>query len=347
MELKGSLTRLSARSTPWLHRLGDAASEIGREPPQHPVGRALLQLGLPALVLGFLVFTVVNQWHELEQLDVRFRAGWLVPGTAALLAFLAVSGFGWYLLTRMLGQHPQLSATQMAWGKSLLARYVPGSVLFVVTRVVLSERAGVPRRVTVTAMAYETGLSFAAAALFATVLLFAAPGDTESWLRWAMLAAVPVPLIAMHPSLFGPIVNRLLALIGRREVPALLSRAEVLGLFAYYLASWAVMGLAVFCIARVLFPVEVSDWGVIASAQAVAFCAAVVSLVFPGGLGVRDGAFAWAAQTVVPSFAVAAAIALLARLAMSASEVIYAATATAVARRFGARGRGQEVATTV
>ena len=327
--------------TPLLHRLGAAASTLGRQPPRHPLARIAIQGGLTALVLGFLVFTVIDQWHELEEKDVRFAGLWLLPGIVALLAFQASAGFAWLLQLRMLGKHPRWVGSQAAWGKSLLARYVPGGILFVVSRVVLTEREGVPRRTSLTAMAYETVLQFASAAAFAAWFLLAHPDRADAWLGWTALAAVPISLGCMHPRLFAPLANRMLRAFGRRGVPALLSPRQVLGMFAYYAATWAVMGTGMYCVARAIYPAAGSDWSVIASAQALAFCAAVITLVFPGGLGIRDGAFAWAMKTAVPgnSFAVAAAVALLARIALSASEVIYAG-AMAAARRRSYRRQG-------
>ena len=307
---------------------------MGREPPRHPLVRIAVQAGLTAVVLGFLIFTVVDQWRELQAQDIRFAGGWLVPAVITLFAFQASIGFAWQLQLRMLGQSPSWLGTQMAWGKSLLARYVPGGVLFVVSRVVLTEREGVPRRVTVTAMAYETVLQFASAAALTAWFLLAHPDRAGAWLGWTTLATVPLSLACLHPRLFEPIANKLLGAIGRGNVPALLSPRQLLALFVYYLATWAVMGFGMFFVARAIFPATSSDWSVIASAQALAFCAAVVTLVFPGGLGIRDGAFAWGMRSAVPgqSFAVATAIALMGRLALTASEVIYAGVMTVAAR---------------
>lgn len=326
---------MSSTGQPVLHRIGAAASTFGREPPSRWWLRVLLQGGLTALVLGFLVFTVIHNWQELQEAEIGLAVDWLALGLAALVAFQVAVGLAWLLQLRMLGQSPNRVGAEMAWGKSLLARYVPGGVVFVMSRVVLSERERVPRRVTLTAMTYETALQFASAAAFAAWFLFAHPDHTAGWLRWAVLAAVPLALGCLHPRLFAPIVNRIFRAFGRRDGPALLDFNRVLMLFAYYSATWGVMGVGVFCVARAIYPVSTADWGVVAAAQAVAFCAAVLSLVFPGGLGIRDGAFAWAMKAAVPgqSFAVAAAIALTTRLALTASEVIYAGAATALARR--------------
>jgi glycosyltransferase 2 family protein len=321
---------------PLLHRLGDAASELGRTPPQRVGLRLLLQVGLTALVLGFLIYTVASNWRELAEEDVRFEAGWFALSLPFLVGYLVATGFGWTWQLRMLSRVGSRARTQMAWGKSLLARYVPGGILFVVTRVILSEREGIPRRVTVTAMVYETGLQFASGSLVAAWVLFAHPGRTGTALAWLAVAGAVAALVCMHPRLIVPVLNLALRTLGRREVAAeFLRPGQVLILFLYYLATWALMGAAMICIAKAVYAVDPSDWISVASAQALAFCAALMSLVFPGGLGIRDGAFAWALRPVLPgdSFAIGAAIALVARIGLALSEALYVAFAVAIGRR--------------
>jgi glycosyltransferase 2 family protein len=266
---------------------------------------------------------------------VRLNVTWLLPALAVMLVYQIATGFGWWLQLELLGQPRSRVAIQMAWAQSNLVRYVPGNVLFVVSRVVLTEREGVPRRVTLSAMFYETGLWFASAATFAAWFLVTHPDKSNNWLSWAAVAAVPLSLACLHPRLFEPLANRMLRAFGRREVAALLSARQLLVLFAYYTLTWAVMGLAMLCVARSIYPAGISDWGLIAAAQALAYCASVVTLIFPGGLGIRDGAFAWAMTTGVPgrTFAIAAAVALAGRLVLIAADAIYAAAITAAARR--------------
>ena len=57
----------------------------------------------------------------------------------------------------------------------MLARYVPGSVLYVLGRVLLSERLGVPRRITVASIAYEQALSATSAIIFSAYFFIDPP----------------------------------------------------------------------------------------------------------------------------------------------------------------------------
>ena len=75
----------------------------------------------------------------------------------------------------------------------------------------------------------------------------------------------------------------------------------------------------------------------VGSAQAVGYVAALVTLVFPAGLGIRDAAFAWAVKGAVPgkSFAVGSLIAIAVRGVLTIVELMYVGIVTAMGRREG------------
>src|SRR5690606_14280933 len=89
-------------------------------------------------------------------------------GIVVLVLFYLASGIGYILvLERLHRPCPPRPVVLSIWAKSLLGRYVPGSVLMVLGRVVLSHDRGVPRRATAAAMVYELILSVGVAALAA------------------------------------------------------------------------------------------------------------------------------------------------------------------------------------
>ncbi|MBS1880335.1 MAG: hypothetical protein JST31_12535, partial [Actinobacteria bacterium] len=137
------------RRQPLLHRIGEAGAKIGSRPPRSRGVRLAVQIGLAVLIFGFLVLTVIDQWSEIKAEGVHFHVVWLIPAVIILTSFYVFSALGWEITLRFLGYRIGFGRAQVAWGQPLLARYVPGSVLYVLGRVLLSERAGVPRRITV------------------------------------------------------------------------------------------------------------------------------------------------------------------------------------------------------
>ncbi|MGB7588806.1 MAG: hypothetical protein WBM00_08870, partial [Solirubrobacterales bacterium] len=146
-------------SQPFLHRIGEAGAKFGANPPRSKRVRLAIQLGIAVLVFSFLVLTVINQWGEIQDKGVHFHVLWLIPAFVILPVFYGLSAFAWDLILRFLGYRIGFGRAQVAWGQPLLARYVPGSVLYVLGRVLLSERAGIPRRITIASIAYEQAIS--------------------------------------------------------------------------------------------------------------------------------------------------------------------------------------------
>lgn len=326
----------SGERRPLGHRLGDLGSQIGRKPPERHLVRRAVQIGVAALIFGFLVFTVVGQWDELKENTEGFEVLWILPSIPLVGLYYALGGLGWDLLARFLGHPLPAARAQMIWGQPLLARYVPGSVLFVMGRILLAEREGIARRTTIAMIVYEVGLAFLSAAIVGAYFLVDHPDLRDDSWRWAVLLVLPCALALFHPRVFEPLSRRGLALLGRDPLNEVLPFRGVVAMLVYYTLYWVILGAAAYFVARSVAYVDLGDLPVIASAQSLAFCAAVLSLVAPGGLGVRDGAFAWAVEVAVGSFVVAAAIAIATRLVMTGVEVLYVGVVTALGRRAGA-----------
>ena len=325
------------RSQPLLHRIGEAGARFGSRPPRSRRVRLALQIGLVVLIFGFLVLTVIDQWSEIKSEGVHFKVGWLVPGVVILPFFFVFSALGWELILRALGHPIGFGRAQVAWGQPLLARYVPGSVLYVLGRVLLSERAGVSRRVTIASIVYEQAISATSAIVVAAYFILNHPDLQGQPLRFAVLLLLPLAVALLHPRVFGPLANKALKAFGREPLPEVISLKGVLGLIVYFSANWFVVALGIYCVARSVTYIPFDDILLVGSAQAIGYFAALVTLVAPAGLGVRDAAFAWGVKAALPgkSFALGSLIAIAVRGVMTVGELVYVGTVTALGRREG------------
>lgn len=246
----------SAESRPALHRVGDLGAQLGRGGGASRRGRYALGFGLAALIFGFLVWTVASQWSELRRAQVGFDGWWLVPGVGLVGLFYVLMGYGWDLVLRFLGYELAPARAQMVWGQSLLARYVPGSVLFVLGRVLLAEREGVPRRATLASVVYELGLQFAAAAMVASYFFVDHPDLQDQPVRWAVLVIVPAALVGFHPRVFGPIADGILRRLGRDPLPSVMPFRGVAVMLVFFAVVWVVIGVGLFFVGRAIFPLS-------------------------------------------------------------------------------------------
>jgi hypothetical protein len=299
--------------------------------------RLALQIGLAVVVFGFLVLTVINQWSEIQSEGVHFHVLWLIPALIILPFYFVFSAYGWDLILRSLGYRIGFGQAQVAWGQPLLARYVPGSILYVLGRVLLSERAGVPRRISLASIVYEQAISATSAIVVAAYFIIRHPDlQGDAW-RWGVLVLIPAAVTILHPRVFGPLSTRVLRAFGRDPLPVVMSLRDVVGLIVYYSLNWIVIAFGIYAVARSVTRIPYNDILLVGSAQAIGYFAALVTLVAPAGLGVRDAAFAWAVKAALPSrsFAVGSLISIAVRGVTTVAELIYVGAVTAIGRRQG------------
>jgi len=322
---------------PFLHRVGEAGAQVGKKPPRSRKVRLALQLGLAVVIFGFLVLTVINQWSEIKSEGVHFHVGWLVPAIVVLPIFFVLSAFGWDLALRFLGYRIGFGRAQVAWGQPLLARYVPGSVLYVLGRVLLSERAGIPRRITIASIVYEQAVSATSAVVVASYFIIKHPDLQGTPYRWGVLLLIPAAIALLHPKVFGPLANRVLRMFGREPLPAVIPLRGVVALIAFYSFNWLVIAVGLYCVARSVTYIPSEDILLVGSAQAIGYFAALVTLIAPAGLGVKDAAFAWGLKAALPSksFALGSLVAIAVRGVLTVAELIYVGIVTALGRREG------------
>ena len=183
-----------------------------------------------AATVYFLAAYLVRSWGSIESFDWEFDAGWLaLSGVVFLVYYFAQAGF-WWLLLRGCGAPSPFWPAASVWGKSILARYVPGNVFMFVGRAWMSHSRGLSVERVSAAMVYEQALGVGGA-LLAVAVLFPfweyRPGVTA-----LSLVAIPVLIVLMHPRVFGPLAGWALRLLHRPPLEVTLGFGAVLGVLA-------------------------------------------------------------------------------------------------------------------
>jgi hypothetical protein len=271
---------------------------------------------------------------ELWEHSLQPRPGWLVVSTLLYMLAFTFPAFFWHRLLHGVGTQPPASASARAYFIAHLGKYVPGKALALVLRVGLIRGAGVSAGIaTLTAM-YETLTLMASGALLAVFLFsFQALESDHRWKAFALLAVAGIPIL---PGVF----NRLVALLSRKAktpLPRLRATTLLLGL-ALTSCTWALMGLSLGAALQALLPEappwDLEAWGRHTAFVATAYVLGFVTLVTPGGLGVREAVLQ---RLLAPELgaglppeqaaAVAAVVALVVRLVWTVGEVLLAAGA--------------------
>lgn len=217
---------------------------------------------------------------------------------------------------------------------SNLAKRVPGFLWFVVGRIYLYRRTGVPGPLTVLGVTFE-GLTLVASGLFAFALgqaiAFLLNGD--SGLLYVAAGAAVVGAVALSAPWLSTFSRWLWRRTGSPTTGAE-SRRHLSGWMArwqpVYLLAWAVGGVMLFAVLRSLHPVAWEALPTVIAAWSLAGVASTALFVVPGGLGIREASLVfWLTGVVPPGVAVAGA--LLFRLTLMVGELGWSLLFLAVA----------------
>jgi hypothetical protein len=325
-----------SRDETFLERIGAAGAAATSLGSGQSRWQRALMIGLALVIAGCLAVAIASQWSKLPDISWRFAPGWLAASLVALVIFQFIHATLWVAILSALGTPIHAMRGRAVWSLTLLARYVPTNIALAVSRMALAEREGVPKRVTGASIVYELGFTFAGAAAVGAYFVVTLPELRDDSVRWLALGAPVLALVALDPAVFHRFADAALRRLGRATLPLSLSRLQVLGFFAAFVASFLVAGFAVYAFAEAIHGVSGDEIPTTIGAYSVGFAASVVAFVLPGGLGAREGAMAAALSPALPLGA-ALAVAVGIRLAQMAIEVLYAAVTPMLARRASRR----------
>lgn len=301
-----------------------AAGSAGRSHRRKVFGWAfvLVSLGFITLVLNRQGGELPRLRSDLESFGWALRPGWLTAALALGTADLFLMGWVWVLLFRSLGGRVGTGEGIRVWMTTNLGRYIPGKIWQLTgLALYMRERRGAGAAALTAAGLYQalvlgTGVAVAAATLGS---LFLADG---ALIPTIILLAVLL-LVLLQPS----IASRISSVLARRfdesppERPP--GRGSLWAAATGLVAAWLVNGLGLWCVWRGAGGSADPGPLTMAGVYSAAYVAGYVVLFAPGGLVVREGAMAalLAATAGVP-VSVGAAVAILARLWATASELL-------------------------
>jgi hypothetical protein len=290
---------------------GDEERSAGADLPRG--GRAALRAVLSGLVavgiLALLFRALVRSWRDAGVYQWSMNGWWIAAAFLALAVYFPLVAWIWRRLVRALGEEISFRDACRVWFLAQLGKYVPGKIWFAMGRIALSRGAGVSVLTASASTLLELLLVLlAAAAVFlASVPLW--PGIAGHSL-FLLPIAVLLILVLIHPAVFA-----LLLLVGARllrhgSVPRRVPWRTLASNCLWYAASWLVYGLGIDLLLRGIrlegVPAGTSLaapgrllW--IAGAAAVAWSIGFLSLLAPGGLGVREASFAYLLSMHLPA----------------------------------------------
>jgi uncharacterized membrane protein YbhN (UPF0104 family) len=279
------------------------------------------QLAFVVALIAFLSFALRDAWADAAP---RLRNADLVDLAIAIVllaVYYCLFVVGWQWILRALRVRVSYAVALQAEMASMLAKYVPGGVWTPAARVVWLRKTGVNAAtpLVVSSILLEAGLS-AVSGVLVFLAGLAMIGDADAPLLPLGLFAVVVTVL-LHPRVFNWIAVRVFRPFGGVELPPLPYRI-LLGLLAFYAVSWVVGGAAFLFLVRSVGGTAGAESVVfLGGTAAVGAIVAVLSVIAPSGLGVREASM-YGLVLAVASSGVALGAVVLNRIAITLVEAL-------------------------
>ncbi|MFQ6097533.1 MAG: hypothetical protein ACE5O2_07360, partial [Armatimonadota bacterium] len=164
--------------------------------------KTALQVLIAAAIVLFLVRNVVANWSGLVGAGWRLRWGPFAGSCTALLVAQLLLGLCWHVNLRLLGERQSAWASFLGLYPGQLAKYVPGKVVTLLTRIRLMREGGVREESTAAAQVIDGTAQWVTALAVGGICGLLAPraiAQSGAFRVLWLLALAPIGLAVMHP----------------------------------------------------------------------------------------------------------------------------------------------------
>jgi glycosyltransferase 2 family protein len=297
-------------------------------------GSAMTWGGRVLMILG-LIFVVSRLWSYRHSLGGELLKPLLLLTTLSFAVIYATSSlllaFGWWLIIHSRGQYERPIRWEMAWpiyGKTQIAKYVPGNILHFAGRHALSAKEGVPHSLLVAAATLEILMLLLAAGVISLLAV-------ENLLGAIHYVGIRAPLVLAGVGFVASLVAAVY--LSRRFV----LRKMLTGMRWRLLFGAQVSYLLFFLISSGLFfalvtletgSESINHWQLITGTYAFAWGIGFIVPGAPAGLGVREAMLVGILSKVLPVNSVLVS-ALLFRLVTTLGDSLFFLEAILFCRR--------------
>ncbi len=282
--------------------------------------RPVFRWSFLVLAAALALWALAGRRQEVVDALARIDLGHVVAAALATLANIALTGMAWRELLADLGSRLPLPVAARVFFVGQIGKYVPGSVWPVVMQAELARDHGVPRRRTAAATMVMLLLAATTALMVALTAFPFVPQVAQGGYGWALLLVVPL-LVALHPRLLGPVLDRAIGAIGGEPLEHSPTLRGTAAATAWALASWVAAGTQVWLLTGALG--ATMTWRTFALAvggYAFAWAVGMLVVVAPAGAGAREVALIAALSSVLDGGAVLVVV-LLSRVLFTVADL--------------------------
>ena len=296
--------------------------------------KAPLKVVVVAIVVVVAAYAIYRNWHALARgfaelpiwvLAVAFGLTVVAQGLALVM---------WRVVIADLGSPLPLVPAARIFYVSQLGKYLPGSLWTIVGQMELARVEKVPRRTSLTQGVLVLAIAVGAGVMVSVLLMPFLGRETFARYWWAVLL-LPLILLALHPPVFGKVVNTGLRLVRRAPLEVLPTWRGIGKALVVQGLVWLVLGVQIWVVVVGLGGDPLPSLLASVGGYALGFSLGMAAIGLPAGAGLREAVLVVALSGVL-SPGLALLVALLARGIAVLADVVVALVAAFLTRRAGA-----------
>jgi len=290
----------------------------------------LIRAGLMAAALAFCGLGLAGDWPAVQASLARLH--WYAF-TGAFVTAAAGAGcmtLAWRAILADLGSRLPVPAAVRIMSVAQLGKYLPGAVWVFAAQVELGRDHQIPRRRGAAATLIALAVALGTGLLLGTIALPIASAGAARRYLWLM-ALAPVIAICLAPPVLRRLLDRALLLIRRQPLERPPSTVGLVVAAAWTTLGWVLWGTHAWFLVDDLTGRGASALLLGIGGYALAWSAGIVLVMFPGGIGPREVALVAVLAPVMPRGA-ALVVALMSRVAMTATDLAWAGVGFVISR---------------
>jgi len=275
------------------------------------------------IALTFLGSLIWKYFDEISKFHWKLNYFYLVLSVLLLSLLFFIGSWGWMLILHRLRVRISFKRSMEIWVASIIGKYIPGKVWFVLGRIYLGQKLGISKTKMSLAIFLEIILMQSSGVMFffASFLLW----EQRTLLQqiWPfMIIFWVLTIVVMQPAVLQRIVNPLLRILKKEEISIDISNKDIFLLLSFYFFFWFCSGVGIYFLTRSLYPISISAVPIISGSWAISTVLGFMVFVVPGGLGVREGVIVFLLSGFIPAY-VALLVAISSRILLTILEIAF------------------------
>ncbi len=287
-------------------------------------------------ILFFLFKHLSELFRDLKVESIAFNPFWLLLSCVILIVYRTLRIFPWLTLYQNTTSKPvSFLSSWTLFQLSELGKYLPGKVGQFVGIATLCSSLDIARGKAIASTLLQLAFQCVLGILIGVPVLLS-PEAREFWQNILInLLHNSFRSIIFFAAIIG--LGTIILVLLRKRLSSqkghlqqimrtIFSFKKLFRLVVIYISLWACVGIGFFLFVKSIYPIQMVQLPIILGIYPFAWSIGFLSLITPGGLGVREGILSLFLTAFLPS-ATATLIALLSRLWIINTEVILAAIA--------------------